>query len=267
MGQVLSLWIAFCCAAAAQDANKLRDALEWTVAQRGRMAQMTNRVVQVHGIASLGALVCPEDRTEGSGLFRQAMMALHGVPASAFTDKGTTVLPAASFTGLWKYVVPAGLKCDPGLADAANNSQDKARMEAERRNANRTLASAYGLIDPTMVLDKQDNNDRAAQLANAALDAGDPDVLDIVLLTKFLSLLRDHAPDLSDDLFERALDFVMSATVPNPGSLQELAKYLFTSPKYVDLPDADQNSESFTAGRRDCRDTHGDADKHQSRRD
>jgi hypothetical protein len=116
------------------------------------------------------------------------------------------------------------------LGSAANNAQDKARLETEKRNANRTLGQAYGLIDPTMTLDKLDNNDRAAQLANAALDAVDPDVLDAVLLTKFLSLLRDRAPDLSDDLFVRTLDVIMSATVPNPGSLQELAKYLFTAP-------------------------------------
>jgi hypothetical protein len=212
------------------------------------MQQMTNRVVQVHGIASLGMLVCPEDRGEGSGLFRQAIAALHGVPQNAFRDKGTTVLPAASFTGLWKYVVPAALKCDPGLADAANNQQSKARLEGEKRSANQTLEAAWGLIDPSLVLDKADNNDRAAQMANAALDAGDPDVLNIVLLARFMSQLRDRAPDLSDDLFQRALDFVMSATVPNPGSLQELAKYLFTSSKYLDQPDTEQNGENFQAG-------------------
>jgi hypothetical protein len=248
MTRILCLWIAACCGASAQDATKLRDALEWTVAQRGRMAQMTNRVVQVHGIASLGALICAEDRGEGSGLFRQAIAALHNVPSDSFNEKGTTMLPVASFTGLWKFVVPAALKCDPNLAEAANNSQDKARLESEKRNANATLSRAYGLIDPQMTLDKLDNNDRAAQLANAALDAVDPDVLDVVLFTKFLSRLRDRAPDLSDDLFQRALDVIMSATVPNPGGLQELAKYLFTSPKYVDQPDPDQNSESFDAG-------------------
>src|SRR5262245_57883820 len=133
MTRVLSLCIAGCCVALAQDATRLRDALEWTVAQRGRMAQMTNRVVQVHGVASLGALVCAEDRGEGSGLFRQAITALHNVPSSAFSERGTMMLPAASFAGLWKYVVPAALKCDPSLGEAASNSQDKARLESEKR--------------------------------------------------------------------------------------------------------------------------------------
>jgi hypothetical protein len=212
------------------------------------MQQMLNRVVQVHGTASLGMLVCADDRTQGSILFRQAIMSLHGVPQSAFRDKGTTILPAASFTGLWKYVVPAALKCDPGLADVASNSQSKARMEEERRSANLTLEHAWGLIDPRLALDKEDNNDRAAQMATAALDAGDPDTLDIALLTRFLSQLRDKAPDLSGDLFQRALDFVMSATVPNPGSLQELAKHLFTAPKYVDQPDTEQKGDHFDVG-------------------
>ena len=245
MKRGLALLIAASAAANAQDAVKLRDALEWTVAQRGRMAQMTNPVVRVHGTAGLAAVVCAEDRSQATGLFRDAIAGLHSVPQSAFVDKGTTILPAASFTGLWKFVVPAALKCDPGLADEAANPRDKQRMEEERRGANATLRRAWGLIDPTNVLDKQDDNDRAAQLANAALDAGDPDVLDYPLLTRFLSQLRERAPDLSDDLFDRALEFAMSATVPDPGALQELAKYLFTSPKSVDKPDADQAGENF----------------------
>ena len=248
MRRAFILLIAGCRITAAQDSVKLRDALEWTIALRGRMAQMTNPVVRVHGVASVAGLVCPLSQGEASGLYREAITALHGIPSNAFTDKGTTVLPAASFTGLWKYVVPAALKCDPGLAEAANNQRSKERIDAERRGANATLRHAWYLIDPTQVLDKQDNNDRAAQVANAALDAGDPDQLDIALLTRFMSQLRDHAPDLADDLFLRGLDFVMSASVPNPGALQELAKYLFTAPKLVDKPDTDQQSDSFQTG-------------------
>src|SRR5690349_22723169 len=110
MRRILSLWIAVSSLAAAQDAapdtSKLRDAVEWTSAQRGRMLQMTNRVTQVHGIASLAMLVCPENPGEGSGLLRQAITSLHGIPPSHFTEKRTMPLPVASFTGLWKYVVP-----------------------------------------------------------------------------------------------------------------------------------------------------------------
>jgi hypothetical protein len=58
---------------------------------------------------------------------------------------------------------------------------------------------------------------RAGQLVQAALEAGDPDLLDYELLTEILELLHDRAPDLSDDLFLRALQFFESADVPNPG--------------------------------------------------
>jgi len=207
----------------------MRDALEWSVAQRGRLAQMANPVVRVHGTAGLAAVVCAEDRIQGSGLYREAIAGLHNLPPGAFGEKGTTVLPAASFTGLWKYVVPAALKCDPDLADAAVNQRSRERMAAERYGANATLNRAWDLIDPSQALDKDDNSDRAAQVANAALDAGDPNNFDIDLLRRFLLQLNEKAPDLADDLFLRALEFVRSAEVPDPDGLQQLAKFLFTS--------------------------------------
>ena len=246
MRRTVSLLVAACCGAVAQDANKLRDALEWTIAQRGRFSRMLNPVVRAHATASLGALVCAEDQVQGSGLFREAITGLHSVPDNAFRDKGTTVLPAASFTGLWKYIVPAALKCDPALSTVAVNARTKERIDAERVGANATLRRAWELIDGA--LDKQDNNDRAAQLATGALDAGEPDVLDLELLTLFLARLRDRAPDLSDDLFERSLDFVMSEDPPDPAGLQELAKYLFTSPRKVDKDDRDLPGDNFQAG-------------------
>ena len=190
---------------------------------------MTNPVVRVHGAAGLAAVICPVDPAQGSGLYRDAIAGLHNLASSAFAEKGTTVLPVASFTGLWKFVVPAALKCDPGLADAAVNQRSRERMAAERYGANATLKRAWDLIDPSQALDKADNNDRAAQVAQAALDAGDPDTLDIDLLRQFLLQLSDNAPDLADDLFLRALDFVRSAETPDPDGLQQLAKFLFNS--------------------------------------
>ena len=221
---------------AAQDPAKLRDALEWTVAQRGRMAQMTNPVVRVHGTASLAALVCAEDRGEGSSLFRDAITGLHGLSSGVFTEKGTTVLPAASFTGLWKYVVPAALQCDPALAEAAANQRSRERIEAERRGANATLRRSWDLVDPDQPLvDKQDNNDRAAQIAQAALDAADPETFDVSLLVQILFQLRERAPDLADDLFLRALELVKSL----PASVNELAQF--------PLADADGSPDAIEA--------------------
>ena len=229
----------------AQDANKARDALEWTVALRGRMAQMSNPVVRVHGIASVARLVCPIDPVAASGLFRDAITSLFNIGTGAFGERSTTVLPVASFSGLWKYVVPAALKCDPTLSSTAQNQQARERMNAERTGANSTLGRAYGMLSPELVLDKADMLDRAAQVARGALEAGDPDTLDTDLLSRLLSRLCENAPDLSDDLFSRSLDFVMSATVPSPDSLQDLARFLFTAPNLVDESEEDQPHKSI----------------------
>ena len=237
-----------CTTVFAQDTNRLRDALEWTVAVRGRMTQMANPVVRVHGTASIARLVCPLDPVAASGLFRDAITSLFNVSSNAFGERSTTVLPVGSFSGLWKYVVPAALKCDPGLASTAQNQKAKERLDAERAGANATLRRAYGMLRPDLVLDKADMLDRAAQVAGGALEAGDPDTFDTDLLSRLLSRLCERAPDLSDDLFVRSLDFVMSANVPSPDSLQDLARFLFTAPNLMDEPDEDQPHKSVQIG-------------------
>jgi hypothetical protein len=238
--------IAVCAAALAQDKAKLLDALEWTAAQRGRMAEMTNRVVRVHGTASLAGLICPDDPVTASGLYRDAIASLHTLPDSIFKDKGTTVLPAASFTGLWKFVVPAAVKCDPGLTSLANNERSRERIDAERNGANATLQRALNLIDPNSPLDKYDQIDRAAQLGHAALDAADPDSFDFDLFTQLLLQLRDRGPDLATDLLTRALDLVNTAPVPRAESLQELALYALTSPKLAEAQDYSRDHDTIT---------------------
>ncbi len=239
------VYLLVCGALYAQDSDKMRDALEWTVALRGRMAQMSNPVVRVHGIASVARLVCPLDPVAASGLFRDAITSLFNIGTGAFGERATTVLPVASFSGLWKYVVPAALKCDPTLSSTAQNQQARERLNAERTGANATLGRAYGMLSPELVLDKADMLDRAAQVAGGALEAGDPDTLDTDLLSRVLSRLCERAPDLSDDLFVRSVDFVMSANVPSPDSLQDLARFLFTAPNLLDEPEEDQPHKSL----------------------
>jgi hypothetical protein len=247
MRATVALLLAFACAAFAQDPDKTRDALEWTVALRGRMAQMANPVVRVHGIAGIARMVCPLDPVTASGLYQDAITSLFNVPGSAFGERGTTVLPVASFSGLWKYVVPAALKCDPSLASAAKNQHARERLDAERAAANATLSRAYGLIGST--LDKADMLDRAAQVAAGALEAGDPDTFDTAQLSSFLSRLNARAPELADDLFQRSLDFVLSAPIPSPDSLQDLAKFLLTASDLVNQSDEDQpNKNSQVSG-------------------
>ena len=192
MRAIAALLLAFTSTAFAQEADKTRDALEWTVALRGRMAQLANPVIRVHGIASIARVVCPVDPVTASGLYQDAITSLFNVPGSAFGERATTVLPVASFSGLWKYVVPAALKCDPDLASAAKNQQARERLDAERAAANATLSRAYGLIGST--LDKADMLDRAAQVAAGALEAGDPDTFDTAQLSSFLSRLNARSP-------------------------------------------------------------------------
>jgi hypothetical protein len=246
MRATVALLLAFACAALAQDTDQTRDALEWTVALRGRMAQMASPVVRVHGIAGIARVVCPVDPVTASGLFQDAITSLFNVPASAFGERATTVLPVASFSGLWKYVVPAALKCDPNLASAAKNQQTRERLDAERAAANSTLSRAYGLLSGS--LDKADMLDRAAQIAAGALEAGDPDTFDTAQLSSFLSRLNARAPELADDLFQRSLDFVLSAPIPSPESLQDLAKFLLTASDLVSQADEDQPNKDFQVG-------------------
>src|SRR5258708_5401995 len=85
-------------------ADRVRDAVEWTVAQRGRMALMANPVVRIYGTASLARTVCPVDPSAASGLYRDAIASLFNLVDDAFTESSTTVLPVGSFSGLWKYV-------------------------------------------------------------------------------------------------------------------------------------------------------------------
>ena len=209
---------------------------------------MANPVVRIHGTASIARLVCPLDPVAASGLYRDAITSLFNVSSGAFGERSTTVLPVGSFSGLWKYVVPAALKCDPGLASTAQNQKARERLDQERAGANATLRRAYGMLDPELVLDKADMLDRAAQVASGALEAGDPDTFETDLLSRLLSRLCERAPDLADDLFVRSVDFVMSANVPSPDSLQDLARFLFTAPNLMDEPDEDQPHKNFQIG-------------------
>jgi hypothetical protein len=243
-----SLALFACASCFAQERDPLRDAVEWTVSLRGRMAQMENPVVRVYGTAGLAHTLCGIDPLAASGLYRDAISSLYTLGAGVFGERATTVLPVGSFSGLWKYVVPAALQCDPGLVALADNARARERMTAERNGANATLHRASDLISPGMPLDKQSMLDRAAQLAGAALEAGDPDTLDMALFGQVLSSLVGRAPDLSDDLFVRGLDFVMSEPAPSPDSLQTLAKFLFTASGLEGTPDEDQRDSNFTIG-------------------
>jgi hypothetical protein len=218
--------------AGAQEKEKnSRDGLEWAVALRGRFAEMHNPVIVSYGLGRLASLVCAKDRTAGAGLFREALTRMNTLPDRAFIDTGP-VLPISSFSGLWKFIMPEAVRCDPALSTFLNTDRIQARISGERRKANYNLSTARSIVDL--------QPDRAAQLADAAMAASDPSVLDIVTLSKFLSELRDRAPDLADDLFPKALDFVTSTAEPRLDQLQEIGKYLFVAPQLLERLDADK---------------------------
>jgi len=217
-----ALLLAFVSLAAAQEKEKdSRDGVEWSVALRGRFREMHNPVAATYALGRLASLVCAKDRTAGSGLFRESLTRLNMLPDHAFTDAGP-VLPVSSFSGLWKSVMLEALRCDPEISNFLNADRMRARMADERRKANYNLSIARLMVD--------EQPDRAAQLADAAMAASDPNVLDITVLSHFLCELRDRAPDLADDFFPKALDFVTSPAEPRLDLLLELGKYLFTAP-------------------------------------
>lgn len=196
------------------DLAAANDAISWAAGLREPMRRMTNPVVTAYGIASLAALICPADKGVGSDLFHEALTDLNNLPGNVFQDS-RRALPVATFSGMWKMVVGPGLKCDPTLPPPSDNARQ--RRELERREASAFLAQAKFT----------DDYERAAQLAQAALEAGDANQVDVTPVTTFLIQFRDPAPDLADDVFQRAIGFVTAAEIPNIRTLADLGNYLF----------------------------------------
>jgi hypothetical protein len=225
--------------AAPRKAEQERRSVEWAVALGGRFRQLHDPVVSAYALGRLAETVCAKDPGAGAELFRGSLERLRLLTPAAFTSARRR-LPVASFTALWKYLTPAAAKCAPELQQLADGDRAKAKMLEERQQAPENLRQAFSLVasDP----------DRAAQLAKAAISASDPTLLDIPTLTLFLSSLRDRAGDVADEFFPDALDFLASAPQPSPGLLLELGKYLFTAPKYRDVPDVEQASDIHQVG-------------------
>jgi hypothetical protein len=218
--------------AQAQDQAAVNDAVSWVSGVRDPLRRMTNQVVTAYGIASLAALVCPVDKGVGSGLFHEALADLNGIPENIFQDS-TKLLPVATFSGLWKLVVGPGIKCDPALPQPSDHARE--RRDAERRQAAAFLAQAKFT----------DDYDRAAQLAAAAMEAADPYQLDVSSITAFLIELRVPAPDLSDEVFQRAIAYATSADIPNMRPLADLGNYLFVGSAYIDRSEPLLNRTSY----------------------
>lgn len=191
------------------------DAINWTSAIRDPLRRLTDHVVTTYGLASLGGITCPLDRSLGADMFREAVEDLNNLPTGSFMES-KKVLPVATFSGLWKLVMGPGKKCDPRLQP---NDRARARRENERGEVGTYLQKARDLL--------ADNPDRAAQLGQAALEAGDPIDFDMSSFTNFLDDLRGHAPELADNLFQRAIAFELESEIPSIDALAALGDYLF----------------------------------------
>jgi hypothetical protein len=207
------------------------DAINWTSALREPMRRMTNQVTSTYGIASLAAVMCPADQSIAADMFREAVAGLNALP-DTFRDS-QKVLPVATFSGLWKVVMGPGVKCDPSLPQP--NDQARAKREAERREASSYLEQAK----------VTDNPERAAQLAQAAMEVGDPYEFDISSITHFLIEFRVRAPDLADDLFQRAVAFTLEAANPNVDGLAELGNYLYLAPTFAGKSEPVHNRTTY----------------------
>ena len=217
----------------------LRIAVEWAAALGGRFQQMRNPVVSRFALGQLASAVCPVDKAAGSNLYRQALTGLDGLRLATFQEGGA-VLPVASFTGLWKSMMPAAVRCDPTLGTFAGDRRIQAAMDAERQQARDNLTRASGMIES--------RPDRAAQLAESAIEASDPASLDVTQSTLFLSNLRDRAADLADNIFPKVLDAIANLPAPSTARLAEVGKYLFTDPKLIETADKEQAETMVQAG-------------------
>jgi hypothetical protein len=251
---ICALCLALVCAEA-QDAPdehlgaaaEWNDAINWTSALREPLQHLTNHVTSTYGIASLAAVICPADQSIGADMFREALAGLNELPGASFHDS-QKVLPVATFSGLWKVVMGPGVKCDPSLPQP--NDEARAKRESERREASSYLEQAKVTDDP----------DRAAQLAQAAMEAGDPYAFDISSITFFLIEFRVRAPDLADDLFERAVAFTLEAEIPNIDGLAELGNYLYVAPTFAGKSEPVHNRTSYQVNNSTFSNWQGDHD-------
>ena len=248
MTRAIALLLAcvFCAGLAGQEVNggqatnaPQQDPLEWAVALGSRFRELHDPVVAAYSLGVLAGIVCPVDLAAATDLYRESLERLKFLTPAAFTS-GRHRLPVPSFTALWKTLTPAAVKCAPELEDLTDIEGAQAKMRDERQGANLTLGAALTSL--------QDDPDRAAQLARNALTAGDPTTLNIPTLTLFLSVLRDRAADVADEVFPEALDFIASAPQPSTANLLDLGEYLFTAPKYRETPDQYEYSDLHQVG-------------------
>jgi hypothetical protein len=179
------------------DVKARRFAVAWTTGIASRFATTSNTVVSAYSLTRLASLTCKYDQNAASGMFRQAASRMGSIPSQIFFDQQTPRLPVASFTTLSKTTLAAAKACDPTLPGVLDSDSFERRRKEERQYAtNSVIAQAMNRYDT--------DPDRAAQLVDFVLEAGDPATIDFAQVELFLTRLRERSPELGDDGFRHA---------------------------------------------------------------
>jgi hypothetical protein len=152
-----------------RNAKQQKEDVEWAVALGGRFRGLHDPVVAAYALGRLAETVCAKDPAGGEELFRASLEGLRLLTPDAFSSARHR-LPVPSFTALWKALTPAAAKCAPELQQLADSDGARAKMLEERQRAPDYLRRASSLVDS--------DPDRAEQLAEAAITASDPTLLD-----------------------------------------------------------------------------------------
>jgi hypothetical protein len=210
--------------------------VSWATASAERYSKFTNPVVSAYAYGRLGAIVCPHDKYAGSALFRQAITRMEAIKTEIFLDPMVRVLPVASFTGLFKSISTNAILCDATLKGLTEADSFKQRLANERAAANNTV---LGIALKRIEADP----DRASQLAELVLEAGDPNTIDFDGMTGFLAKLRERSAELGDEVFLHSLENILAQPVRSTANLNVIGKFLFVSVQLRPRPDVQNLAE------------------------
>jgi hypothetical protein len=230
--------------------SPLEVSVAWATAQADRFAIVSNPVVSAHSLARLGELVCPHDRIAAAGVYRKAIVRINTIKLELFFDQKQPVFPVASFTGLWRRVSASVKKCDAAMESLLDTEAIKQRRADEWRDANNSVIAGLSCRRMTVPCPGllESNPERAAQLMELVLEAGDPDAIDFGLVEWLLVELRGRAPELGDKVFRIALETVVNAPRGSTSALSQLGSYLFVSPADYAQPDTDNLTRTIAIG-------------------
>ena len=220
-----------------------------------RFIRMHDPVVVTFGLAGLGKLVCGVDQPAGNKFAVEAYTELAGLSNDAF-DLSPALLPVSNLHTLREDVLEAAKACGSASKVLDDRALDL-KLTGEWQKANVWLNRALKTEDPA----------RASQLAEAAFDVSNhgsqlrfkalqyneayynppqgndniywtlpPEEHDLSLFVRVLAKIRQSAPDVADQLFQKVLGMMMAETPRTAAELGEMGKYLFPAGPSIQLP-------------------------------